>query len=151
VGNYRVESHYLRFAADELRRYQGRKHSLRVMEDSVIRGTSITDNLGMPRGTDVSNPTHNAAMRLMDVNDPTFKRRAHLRVWVNSTDELLRSLPNEQQQIIRLIYWEGDLTILGVARRLNMAMPTVNRHRNAALLAFAVHVIGDQILIPLEH
>ena len=147
VGDFRIESHYLRFIADELRRYPERKDSLRELEAGVIKGTSELDTLGMPRGSGPSNPTHAAALRLMDVNEPTFKRRVHLRTLVASVDEWFRRLPDEQRQIVRHLYWEGHLTMLGVASRLHISLPTLNRTRNHILATMAVHLIGDHILI----
>jgi hypothetical protein len=120
------------------------------MEEGVIKATSQENNLGMPRGGEVSNPTHAAALRLMDVNEPTFKRRSHLRLWINSVDELLRKMPEEQQRILKMLYWDKRYTPLGVGLELNMHRATVYRHRDKALLTLAVHLIGEHILMPLS-
>ena len=148
VGNNRIESHYLRFIGDQLKRFQDRKRRLRELEEGIIKATSIMDTLGMPRGSDPGNPTQGAAWRLMDEKEPTFAYRSHLRGWIAAIDEVYKSLPVEHQQIIKQIYWDRRFTLYGVGRNLHMSRQSVNLKRNEALVEFAIKLIGDHILIP---
>lgn len=147
IGDVRVESHYLRFVADELRRYAERKRRLRELEEDVIKATPFYDNTGMPRASDVSDPTHGAALRLQDSQEPTFRMRVHLRMWLRTVEDVYKRLPQEQQQVIRMLYWDKRYTIHGIATELNMSRPTVYRHRDKALFAFASHIIGEENII----
>lgn len=150
VGDYMVESYYLRFIADSLRRLPQKRRELRDLEEGVIRATPVEDLTGMPRAPEtVGNPTLAAAHKLMDEHEPTFGRRAHLRLWLHSVDEIYRKLTTDQQQVIKLLYWDKSVTVLGAGERLNVSVPTAYRLRNHALLAFATELIGDHILMPV--
>lgn len=150
VGEYRVERTYLRFVAELLRNYAEKKALLRSLEESVIKGTPSTDNAGMPRGSGPSDPTHGAALRLMDSNEPSFKARAHLRLSINAIQEVYNHLPLVEQQIIRELHWHRTKTLLRLAEELYMTTSTLCRKRNRVLLKFAVELIGDHILLPLR-
>ena len=137
ADGYEVDRHYTRFIEEELRRYPLRKIRMRAMEDEIIRSSPGTE-LGMPRGTDVSNPTSNRAMALM--KDAEL---AHIRGMVASVDEVLKLLTDDQREIIKHFYFENRLKAEGIAEKVKVHVQTVHRERNRALIRFCYTLIGE--------
>lgn len=150
VGQHRVMAAYLQLAIGLLRSHGTQKQELRRLEEGVIRATPRENNIGMPRGGGVSDPTGAAVARLDDDKEPTFKARAHLRGTIATVKGVVDKLPADQQQILNDLYVRGTKTPVGVAQDMHMSLATVNRKRNSGLLAIAVEIVGEQILMPAK-
>lgn len=140
VDGYEVERHYTQFIEEELRRYPLRKIRVRAMEDEIIRSSPGTE-LGMPRGTDVSNPTSNRAMALM--KDAEL---AHARSMVATVDEVMKLLTADQKEIIKHFYFENRLKVEGIANAMRMQVRVIYRERNRALFRFCYTLIGEHVV-----
>lgn len=138
VGDFTIERHYVRFVEAELRRHPHRKRRLSAMEDEIIRATPGEDLTGMPRGSGPGNPTMNQAFALM-----RNEERARLALMVRLVEVVFAELQPLQQDIIRLVYWDGRYTLEGALAKVPASRRTFFRRRNQALLAFALSLVGD--------
>lgn len=140
IGDFEVESHYLRFVESELKRHPYRKRRLKELEDDLIRATSEEDNTGMPRGSNVSNPTLVKALALMKDD-----QRAHLQMQVRRVEEVYKGLTELQQRIVDLLYFGNRYTYRGVMEQLHVSRRQMYYHRNKALLDMAFAIVGDHV------
>lgn len=138
IGEFHVERHYLRFVESELKRHPHRKRRLRDLEDDIIRATPEEDLTGMPKGSTPGNPTLNKAISLM-----RSEERAHLSMMVRRVEDTFTRLSPLQQDIIRLLYFDGRFTLEGVIEKVHCPRRTFFRQRNGALLAFTLTLVGD--------
>jgi hypothetical protein len=137
VDEFLVSNHHIRWVEAELRRHTHNKRRLRLLEENIIRSTPAVEP-GMPRGSEVSNPTLGRALALMKDNEVS-----HLRLVVRGVEEVFSDLTPIQQQIIRGLYLEGRYTLQGMAMQMEVNFRTVLRQRNRALLAYAIALIGE--------
>lgn len=144
VGEHEVERHVVRFVEEELRLYSTRKQRVEFLTESIIRSTPTLEP-GMPRAPGPGNPTLSRAVALM-----MDQERTHLKLWVMTVEETLARLTVVQKEIIRLSYFENELTPDGVAATLKMDRATLYRHRNPALLLFCIALIGDNVVRPTD-
>lgn len=138
IGDYVVENHYLRFVEAELRRHPHRKRRLRQIEKDILFGTSEDDRVGMPRGTDTSQPTQNRGIALA-----LNREYQHLLLMVQNVEDVLNDLPDHQQKLVRHWYFERTMKWDDMLKVLGMGERTFYRHRTQVLLAFVLTLVGD--------
>lgn len=140
VDDIEVSRHYVSFVEGELRLYPARKRRLAYLETCIATATPAFEE-GMPRAPGVGNPTLSRAVALMQDQERTF-----LQAWVRMVEDTFHALSLEQQQVIRLMYFENRLRPEGVADELKIHFTNVYKHRNRALLAFCVTIVGEHAI-----
>jgi hypothetical protein len=108
-----------------------------VLEEGIIRATAPVEP-GMPRSSTPGNPTLGRVMALM--ND---QETAHLRMMIRTIENVNNDLTPLQQDIIKHLYFEKRYTVDGVAFQLERDEKTIRQHRNQAIVAFVIALIGD--------
>jgi hypothetical protein len=136
VDEFLVSNHHIRWVEAELRRHTHNKRRLRLLEENIIRSTPSVEQ-GMPRGSEVSNPTLGRALALMKDNEVS-----HLRLVVRGVEEVFGDITPVQQQVIRGIYLDNRYTLQGMALQMSVHPRTILRQRNRALIAFVIAMIG---------
>lgn len=139
VDGVEISRHYITYVEGELRLYPARKRRLAYIETCLATGAPPREE-GMPRSPGRADPTYSRAMALMHDQE-----RLYLQGWVRMVEDTYCGLTEQQQRIIRMLYWERKLAPEGVAEELGMHRATMFRQRNRALLAFAVAMIGDHV------
>ena len=88
-----------------------------------------------------SDPTQSKGMRLAD--DPYLRRVSEN---MKAVESVLARLTPEGRNLVRLYYWERNLTAYGVAKELHMSVPSFYRYRRYIVWAVA-HELG---MVPQE-
>lgn len=101
---------------------------------------------GMPRGSNVSNPTLSKVMRIDELQDEAYEINA----WMGGIASVLDSLTDGQREIIQQLYLlprnEREYTMVGLAKRLNMSEREAYYSRDEALVEFALVLHGEAAL-----
>ena len=80
-------------------------------------------------------PTEDAAIRIISA-----QYIALLDWTVKAIASVYNRLSDEDKELVRLRYWVGNLTMDGIAMRMNMSKSTVSIHLNDILVAIAVRL-----------
>ena len=110
----------------ELRDYHRTRKALAELKDDLLN-TSPSPPDGMPRGSEVSDPTYNKAQKLLTCRQVRY----HARV-LAALNVALDSLPPEKYRLVELTYWTQPqtLTPVGIAMKLNCGRNTYYRWRD---------------------
>lgn len=145
VGEFTVDLHHIRWVEEELRRHTYRQQRIRLLEERVggqtrmdiLHGTPYREP-GMPGSPNAGNPTLNKVASLLSQQE-----LVHLRLLAGTVSDVYAELPELQQRVIKMFYFERRYTIDGVALELERDRKTIMHHRNLALTAFVLALIGD--------
>lgn len=121
------------YIESELRSYDDTKKEWEQIQSEIICGGGGCDD-GMPRSTDVGQPTERKALRLI-----TNKRLAQLERTIKAFERVLTNLQEERFRLVVLRYWTSPqpLTDDGIAMDLNIDKATLYRWVNGIMLALA--------------
>lgn len=105
----------------ELYAYHDTKKAINDLRADIIEGSPAQDATGI-RGSTPGNPTGNKAARLYD--DKLLRQLCRT---VEAIDKTLARLPDPKRELVRLKYWDRNLTSFGIASRLGVDERTVRR------------------------
>ena len=106
---------------DELYAYHQTKKAIADLRRDIIEGSPMSDGTGI-RSSEPGNPTHNKAVRLVD-----SKLLSQMEKTVAAIDYVMSKLPEEKINLVKLKYWQGHLTDLGIQVKLNLSRRTYYR------------------------
>lgn len=146
IGDVEVERHHLKWVEGELRSHEARKRRLNLLEErfggltreDIIWATPPREP-GVPGAPGPGNPTLSKVQQIMACQEMMY-----LRLQVQAVEETFHSLPEDLQEVVKTVYFDGRYTMAGAAEHLHMDERTLRRHKNKALLAFVYALLGEQ-------
>lgn len=111
--------------------HQQNKRLLQFKEWELTSKTSDDENTGGGRSSGISNPTEQAAAKLL--NDKTYQ---NLKTIINAVEVLYRHADEDIQTIVDMRYWDKERNCYEweeIADRLNLSRSKVLRLRNVLL------------------
>lgn len=120
------------YIENELRDYDNTKKEWELLQDEIVNASHISD--GQPRGTDISRPTENKALKLI-----SNRRLSQLERTIKAIEKTIMALPEEKFKLIQMRYWDVPRTLTddGIAIKLNCDKRTVYRWSDGIMLALA--------------
>ena len=114
------------YVESELRDYHQIKQDLRVLREDILN-ESPTPPDGMPRSTEISDPTYRKTQKLL-----TSRQIKYLANLFACVTEVLNELPPEKYELVKVTYWTKPqtLTPVGIALKLNCGRNTYYRWRD---------------------
>ena len=133
---YKLSKPAERFIEDELYHFYGNLKKLSEFKETVYEESPAPPD-GMPRGTDVSNPTESKAIRLLTTHQIlTLEKR------LIAIQKVLDRYQyhDTMTKLIELRYFKRTHTPTGIAAELNISQSTFYKYRSELL-----HDIGNEL------
>ena len=130
-GDRHIRNATLRLIEAEIRNYHQTIETLRELEESIaLPGQGEFGN--GTRSTEPGDPTPSRAYRMM-----TSAQLLEIRRRVDAIEYMLRVVKSSPEpgryELIRLAYWDGRYTVMGICDKLNIGKTTYYRWRREAL------------------
>lgn len=124
-------------AREYLYKYPFWKNLIRMKEDDIINASGDSDD-GMPRGTDMTSLTESKAIRLIDDEElQEIKSKVRcLQIAVDSLEDINKSY----SKIVRLKYFERNLTDKEIYRNLGISERTFYRYNSELLSVVSKYI-----------
>lgn len=130
-GDRHIRNATLRLIEAEIRNYHQTIETLREIEESIALPGQGEFGDGT-RSTEPGDPTPSRAYRMM-----TSAQLLEIRRRVEAIGQMLRVLKASPEpgryDLIRLAYWDGRYTVMGICDKLNIGKTTYYRWRREAL------------------
>jgi RinA family phage transcriptional activator len=118
----------------ELYAYHDTKQAIKDLRADIIEGSPVSDGTGI-RGSEPGNTTLHKAARLYD--DKLLRQLCRT---VEAIDKTVARLPEAKRELVRLKYWDRNLTSYGIASKLGVDERTVWRWTNDINNAVAIEL-----------
>lgn len=113
----------------ELYHYHHTKKMYKQLEDDIINGSGIAPEI---RGTQISKPTENKAMKLI-----TNLQVIEMRKRLDAIEYVMQLLPEHLLTLLQEKYFNKRLTNYGIMQQLNIEQATFYRYRREIIAMIA--------------
>lgn len=113
----------------ELYHYHHTKKMYKQLEDDIINGSGIAPEI---RGTQISKPTENKAMKLI-----TNLQIIEMRKRLDAIEYVMQLLPEHLLTLLQEKYFNKRLTNYGIMQQLNIEQATFYRYRREIIAMIA--------------
>jgi RinA family phage transcriptional activator len=140
LNEERLPKHIYKFVEAELENYRTYQKLIQEYDRELLYSGAKSGLSKDPSGRfsqgQTSDSTHNEASRVI-ANEARIVRMVDM---VRCIEDVLINLPNQDQNLIELKYFQGRLTDWGVSKALHISLRSYYRQKNKIIKSFALRM-----------